>query len=324
MSLVLKADGLFRSFRRHRFLSPEEVTPAVRGVDLAVEAGECLGIVGESGCGKSTLGRLLLGLLRPDSGTVRCLDQQLNLLPLSGLRRLRSEMALVHQNPLGALDPRRPVGEQIAEPLLIHRHLGLSARADRALRLEEVLRSVALDPALAERYPHRLSGGQRQRVALARALITRPKLLVLDEPVSALDVSVQAQILSLLQTLKAESGAGLVFISHDLRVVRQLADRVAVMYRGRIVEEGTTAAVLDNPQHPYTRLLRGAVPSLVPGRRIKAEIRPPADLPDKGCAFAPRCEKVHALCRSQFPAMTLSDREHRVACFSVSKPKVAV
>lgn len=313
MTALIEATGLVRSFRRKRFLARPEVTQAVRGVDLHLEAGECLGIVGESGCGKSTLGRLLLGLLPPEAGTVSLLGARLDGLAKSDLRRRRAEMALVHQNPLGALDPRQTIGAQLAEPLIFHRHLGLSAQT-RAARVAEVLDAVALDPALADRYPHRLSGGQRQRAVLARALVTRPRLMVLDEPVSALDVSVQAQILGLLQRLRRETGTGFVFISHDLRVVRQLADRVAVMYRGRIVETGPVDAVLDHPQHPYTRRLRAAVPRLTPGEGVRAEPLVVEAAPPQGCAFAPRCPRAQAVCLQRVPPLAPVGGETRAAC----------
>ena len=313
MTTLLTASDLVRSFRRHRFLARPDVTRAVQGVGLTLSAGTCLGIVGESGCGKSTLGRLLLGLLPPDGGHVTVLGARLDALSATELRQWRAEMALVHQNPLGALDPRQKLRVQIEEPLVIHRHLGLG-RADRAARVDEVLAAVALDPALSERYPHRLSGGQRQRAVLARALVTRPKLMVLDEPVSALDVSVQAQILSLLQRLRQETGTGFVFISHDLRVVRQLADRVAVMYRGRIVETGSVEAVLDAPRHPYTQRLRGAVPRLTPGVGLQAEPPVTEAPPEAGCAFAPRCPLAQDLCREVVPPLVSAGADRQAAC----------
>ncbi|WBU53745.1 ABC transporter ATP-binding protein [Paracoccus sp. SCSIO 75233] len=323
MTEVLCVEGVSRSFRRRRFLAPPDVTHAVRPVDLRLEAGECLAIVGESGCGKSTLGRLALGLLTPDSGRVTCLGHNLAELTQTELRRLRARMALVHQNPLGALDPRRRVGEQIAEPLLIHRHLDPGSEVGRSAMMGEAMRAVSLDPTLANRFPHRLSGGQRQRVVIARALITRPELMVLDEPVSALDVSVQAQILSLLQKIKAETGVGFVFISHDLRVVRQLADRVAVMYRGRIVEEGPAELVLDRPRHPYTQLLRQAVPRLTPGQPMQVESKPSDAPPETGCAFAPRCALAQDACRSAVPALSGRDDGRNVACFAPDFAEVA-
>ncbi len=322
MTALLEATGLVRSFRRRRFLTQAEVTQAVQGVDLRLALGECLGIVGESGCGKSTLGRLLLGLLPPDAGTVSVLGARLDRLREPELRRQRAEMALVHQNPLGALDPRQKIGSQMAEPLLFHRHLGLGAQ-ERAARVAEVLEAVALDPSLMDRYPHRLSGGQRQRAVLARALVTRPRLMVLDEPVSALDVSVQAQILSLLQRLRAETGTGFIFISHDLRVVRQLADRVAVMYRGRIVETGPVDAVLDHPRHPYTQRLRAAVPRLTPGDGLRTEPLVAEAAPPQGCAFATRCLRARALCWRQVPPLVPVGAETRAACHLIDPSETA-
>ena len=313
MTPLLTATDLVRGFRRRRFLARPDVTRAVQGVSLTLCAGTCLGIVGESGCGKSTLGRLLLGLLTPDAGHVKVLGARLDDLSPAALRRRRAGMALVHQNPLGALDPRQRLRSQIEEPLLFHRHLGLG-RADRYARVDEVLSAVALDPALAERYPHRLSGGQRQRAVLARALVTRPKLMVLDEPVSALDVSVQSQILSLLQRLRHETGTGFVLISHDLRVVRQLADRVAVMYRGRIVEAGSVEAVLDAPRHPYTQRLRGAVPRLTPGAGLQSETPVTEEPPEAGCAFSPRCPHAQSVCRTAVPPLASVGMDRQAAC----------
>jgi peptide/nickel transport system ATP-binding protein len=241
-------------FARRRFL------PAVDGISLELEEGKILGIVGESGSGKSTLGRLLVALEKPDRGEVRFLDAPVSAMDEAALRPYRRHAQMIFQDPFGSLDPRMPVGESIAEPLDVAEP-ALSPEA-RRMRILGMLDRVGLGEAAAQRYPHQFSGGQRQRVAIARALVTRPRLLIADEPVSALDVSIQAQILNLLLDLKHEFGLTMVFISHDLGVVRYLSDRVAVMRAGRIVEEGEAEALFNAPREEYTQRLIAARPSL--------------------------------------------------------------
>src|SRR5690606_16799541 len=238
---------------------------AVDGVDLDVPAGRTVALVGESGCGKTTVGRSILRLVEPREGTVRFAGQDLLALPPRALRRLRREIQIVFQDPMAALDPRFRIGEAVTEGMEAH-GIGADA-AEREERAAALLRRVGLDPSLLARYPHELSGGQRQRVCIARALATGPRLLICDESVSALDVSIQAQILNLLRDLQEELGLAYLFISHDLGVVRHLADRVAVMYLGRIVEEAETERLFADPRHPYTRALLDAVPSLDPAVR---------------------------------------------------------
>jgi peptide/nickel transport system ATP-binding protein len=282
---------------------------AVDHVSLAIEPGRTLGLVGESGCGKSTTGRLVLGLERPDSGEVLFEGK---LMPTPGTdawRRLRARMQMVFQDPLGALDRRLTVATQVAEPLEIH---GLDTA-----RVPELLASVGLRQDQGARYPHELSGGQRQRVVLARALATDPALLVCDEPISALDVSIQAQVMNLLMAVQRQRGLGILFISHDLRAVRQVSHRVAVMYLGRIVEEGEPDEVLQRPAHPYSRALVSAIPH--PGRRgarivLQGDPPNPADRPS-GCAFHPRCAFATDRCRAETPALAPRASDGRVvAC----------
>jgi peptide/nickel transport system ATP-binding protein len=254
---LLELTDVRRLYRlpRQRLLGPAPRRVALDGVTLRLWAGETLGIVGESGSGKSTLGRLAVGLERPDSGTVRFQDADLWATGRLGKRQLRRDAQMVFQDPYGSLDPRQKIAQIVAEPLGLL-HLGRAAAAERC---REALAEVGLGAEALDRYPHEFSGGQRQRIAIARALITRPALLVADEPVSALDVSVQAQVLNLLAELQRRHGLALLFISHDLAVVAHLADRIAVMQAGKVVEEGPRDQVLDAPSHPYTRNLLAAV-----------------------------------------------------------------
>ncbi|MGH7563300.1 MAG: ABC transporter ATP-binding protein [Gemmatimonadota bacterium] len=247
-----------------RWLGSKRWVHAVDGVDLEVRRGEVLGVVGESGSGKTTLGRSILRLVEPTEGEIVFDGVDVRAQDGRALRRLRRRMQIVFQDPYASLSPRMPVGRFVAEPLVLHRIVpGQDARG----RVVELLRQVGLEPYFADRYPHEMSGGQRQRVAIARALACEPDFVVADEPVSALDVSVQAQVLGILLTLQRERGIAMLFISHDLRVIARIADRIAVMYQGRIVETGECERVVSEPQHPYTQALLSAVPQLDPARR---------------------------------------------------------
>jgi peptide/nickel transport system ATP-binding protein len=287
---------------------------AVRGVSLALRHGETLGLVGESGCGKSTLARMLVGLDRPSGGRIRLAGDDVAVLARRSPRHLARRIQYVFQDPLGALNPRHTVRRILAAPLV---HLHGMDRPRRAARLAALMDAVGLEAGLLDRYPHELSGGQAQRIGIARALAAEPAVLVLDEPVSALDVSIQAQVLALLRDLKRRFGLTYLFISHDLAVVEAVSDRVAVMYFGVVVEEGAADRLFVRPRHPYTRLLLDSAP--VPGRRrIRAE-GPPAALPDPlspppGCAFAPRCPRATTLCRTTVPPLAPADPPGRVAC----------
>jgi peptide/nickel transport system ATP-binding protein len=306
-------EGLAKQYGlpRTRLLGPRASVRALDGVDFTVAKGTSFGVVGESGSGKSTLARLVMALERPSAGTVRLAGEDLNAIAPARLRALRRDFQMVFQDPFGSLDPRHRVGRIVAEPL----HAQVDA--DRAGLVAEALRSVGLNPADRDKYPHEFSGGQRQRIAIARALVTRPALIVADEPVSALDVSVQAQVLNLLKDLQAEFALTYLLISHDLAVVEYVCDRVSVMYRGRIVEQGPTRAILGRPAHPYTQALRDAVPRLEPGRRrhrdAHAGAPPPKDA-GHGCAYAERCPRAEARCRAEAPALRFVAPDQQAAC----------
>lgn len=293
----------------------QRILHAVDGVSFTLFPGRTLGLVGESGCGKSTTAKLVLGLLPATRGRIEFEGQDVSATRNRSWRTLRRRMQLVHQDPLAALDRRLPVGEQIVEPLIVHGlDAGSEARQQKALSLFD---AVGLRPDLFSRYPHELSGGQRQRVVLARALILEPSLLVCDEPISALDVSVAAQVINLLQDLQARFNTAYLFISHDLKVVRQIANEVAVMYLGRIVEQGPPEALFHAPAHPYTEALVSAVPTLQrgTGRRIVLHGDPPnpVDRPS-GCAFHPRCPRAVARCREEAPLLRPTSDGRMAAC----------
>jgi peptide/nickel transport system ATP-binding protein len=302
---------------------------AVAGVSLAVGRGETLALVGESGCGKSTLGRTVLRLIEPTSGELRFDGADLLALRGPALQALRRRVQIVFQDPMGSLNPRMRIEDIVAEPLVVHR-LG-ATRAERRERAAALLEKVRLPGEMLARFPHELSGGQRQRIGIARALASGPDLIVADEPVSALDVSVQAQIVNLLADLQARERLSYLFISHDLRVVRYLAHRVAVMYLGRIVELGPVGELFARPAHPYTRALLSAVPTADPARkrlRVLLEGDPPSPLdPPAGCAFHPRCplyaEKRDQRCRTQRPVLAAfagAAPVHTAACHFAGSP----
>ncbi len=322
MSPLLEARRLSRSFLWRGGGGRGQRLQALDRIDLDVGRGECLGLVGESGSGKTTLGRCLLRLLEPDAGEIRFDGVDLTALSRRRLRRLRTQFQMVFQDSAGALDPRLRVGALVAEPLRVHR---LVPRAEIDDRVRALLDTVGLAAALARRYPHQLSGGQRQRVGIARALATRPRLLILDEPVSALDVSVRAQILGLLDELRRRLSLTLIFIAHDLAMVEQIADRVAVMYLGRLVEIGPASRVLGQPRHPYTESLLRAIPVPDPARRsrlavVRGEVPSPLE-PPPGCAFHPRCARargpggeLRARCGDQRPRLRDAGADAAVAC----------
>jgi len=303
---------------RPGLVGPRPWLTAVDAVDLEIDAGRALGLVGESGCGKSTLARAVLALVSPQAGTIEWRGQPVRRDDAAGLRRMRRELQIVFQDPVGSLDPRMSIGESVAEALEALEG-PQDAVATRA-RVDSMLAEVGLDPALAARYPHELSGGQCQRAAIARALVGRPKLLVCDEAVSALDVSVQAQIVNLLAELRRRRGLALLFISHNLAVVRHLCDDVAVLYRGRVVERASAAAIFAGPSHPYTRALLAAVPDPDPSAHVRAavpELRAAAAaeaVAVVGCAYQPRCPLADELCRQQVPRLEDVGAGHLTAC----------
>jgi len=317
---LLEVRDLVKHYRlpREKVLAPPPEIQALRGVSFDLRAGRSLGVVGESGSGKSTLARLVMALETPTSGSVRLLGRDLHALPPDELRAARRDFQMVFQDPYGSLDPRRSVEWIVAEPLSMQK----GGRREKAEAVAAALASVGLRPNDAGKFPHEFSGGQRQRIAIARALITKPKLIVADEPVSALDVSVQAQVLNLLHDLQRDFGVTFLLISHDLAVVDHVCDAVAVMYRGRIVEEGSPEALFGAAAHPYTRALIEAMPKPVPGRR-RLRTAPPNGAAGRvpagaaasgGCPYAGRCAFVETRCLAETPALRAVGEGRRAAC----------
>jgi len=314
MPPLLKVERLVKHFPvRKGFLGKRAYVHAVDDVSFELASGETLALVGESGCGKSTTGRLVLRLIEPTAGSVHFGGRDLGALSERELRAARRDMQIIFQDPYSSLNPRMTIGQMLEEPLMLHGF----ANGRRRERVAEVLQLVGLAPEHARRYPHQFSGGQRQRIGIARAIAVEPKLVVCDEPVSALDVSIQAQVVNLLRDLQQRLGLAYLFIAHDLAVVKHISDRVAVMYLGRIVEIGTKREVFDNPRHPYTHALLSAIPIPDPRARrdrlvLGGDVPSPVD-PPSGCRFRTRCPHVRDRCAQETPPL-VSEGGHGVAC----------
>ncbi|MFO7459675.1 MAG: ATP-binding cassette domain-containing protein [Desulfatiglandales bacterium] len=319
-NFVLKVEGLKKHFpvRRGFFQRVTGWVKAVDGVDFEIRKGETLGLVGESGCGKSTVGRLVLRLLDPDAGFIHYKGEDISALSQKNLKGLRKEMQIIFQDPFGSLNPRMTVGQSIEEGI---RTLGIKDRHERNMRVRELLERVGISGASSDRYPHEFSGGQRQRIGIARALSVNPSLLICDEPVSALDVSIQAQIINLLKELQHNLGLTYLFISHDLNVVGYLSETVAVMYLGHLMEYAPSETLFDHPLHPYTLALLSSVPSPdrpkdIETQELRGDVPSPFN-PPPGCKFQGRCPLVEERCRKGEIEFYNVNRNHRVRCWKV-------
>ncbi len=319
MSLLLEVKGLEQYFpiKSGFFQKTTNYVKAVDGIDLQVFSGETLGIVGESGCGKSTTGRAILRLLEPTAGEVLFEGKDLAKLPKEEMRKMRKDLQMIFQDPYASLNPRMTIKQILDESLMVH---NLGTKEEREKIIIKMIEIVGLRVEHLNRYPHDFSGGQRQRIGIARALVVQPKLIIADEPVSALDVSIQSQVLNLLKDLKKEFNLTLIFISHDLSVVKHLCDRIAVMYLGRIVELADKKTLFENPKHPYTQALLSAVPSPKPHQKkerilLQGDLPSPSN-PPEGCTFHPRCAYVTDICRTKKPTLSETDGQF-VSCHLV-------
>lgn len=320
---LLEVNGLRKWFRMKSgaFSNAAGAIRAVDGIDLNVSYGETVALVGESGCGKSTLGRTIVRLLKPTEGRIAFQGDDLALLNGVELQKKRKDIQFIFQDPFASLDPRMTVGDIIAEPLDIHKAYG--GKEERKTKTGEIMMTVGLNPDYIGRYAHEFSGGQRQRIGIARAIALKPKLIICDEPVSALDVSIQAQIINLLKELQKKFGMAYIFISHDLNVVRHISDRVCVMYLGRFVESAGKRELFSNPLHPYTRALLSAIPMLDPREKrekivLKGDLPSPAN-PPSGCHFHTRCPVVMDICRTKAPQLVDTGLGHLCSCHRVGQ-----
>ncbi|WZL73816.1 dipeptide ABC transporter ATP-binding protein [Clostridiaceae bacterium 35-E11] len=316
--VILAVENLTKTFqiKSNKLFEPPKYLKAVNDVSFDVYKGETLGIIGESGCGKSTLGKSLIRLINPTSGTVQYEDNSLLDLSEKEMKKMRKDIQIIFQDPYSSLDPRKTTGSIIEEPMKIH---NIGTPKERKEKVSELLELVGLNPYHATRYPHEFSGGQRQRINIARALALNPKLIVCDEPVSALDVSVQAQVLNLLKDLQRKLNLTYLFISHDLSVVKYISNRIAIMYLGKIVEMGNAQEIYKNPMHPYTKALFSAIPPESPLEKkekifLKGEIPSPVNLPP-GCPFSTRCPNCISQCKESLPELKTLGEDHEAACF---------